>query len=773
MKKILSLFIAFVVVCICYFSPVTINADAASASDLTFELGWEGTYYCLSECSREASGEIVVPETYNGLPVTQIGSGVYDGFAYCSSITSVILPKTIVDIHQGAFSECTSLKKIEIPNGVESIGSSAFSYCVSLESVVIPETTTWIGDWVFYGCKKLSSVYIPSSVGTIGRCSFGYYDNANGQREKVSGFIIYGKSGSVAEEYAVENGFKFEEPKVEIKLSTPKVTIKNTAKGIKVTWNAIENAENYVVYRRVYNASTKKWGGWSKLKTGITATSYTDATVKLGTKYRYTVRAVNGSVMSAYKTTSTLKYNVTPTVKAANTSTGIKVSWSTVANATGYTVYSSTYNAKTKKWSGWTNRGTTKATTTSWVDKKAKSGTKYKYTVRAVNGKVLSFYDKTGATTLYLTQPTVKIANASTGVKVSWNKVTGATGYTVYRSELSNGKWTDWKKMGTAKAEKKSWVDKSAESGVQYKYTVRAINGNYKSTYKASASLLYLAQPKVTVKNTDNGIKVNWTQCAGAQGYIVYRSKYDAVTKKWSSWRNMGTKKSEEKSWVDVNVISGEKYKYTVRAVNGNVKSTFVASSVLKCLITEINSSNAKTVFVPLIAHYRALNQSYHDTFSIERINGYWNNKELLEACYRETGINEYAISGIIRFKTVKNRDNLISYYKRYLSSGIINASGIKNDRFIFSYNNSLYAVYGAKGSYEYDANSILYLGKKDGGYLISVNHSYGTEEFLLKFVNETGQYKIVSCTDAANRNEFGSEIANFQDATQHYLNKY
>ena len=47
-------------------------------------------------------------------------------------------------------------------------------------------------------------------------------------------------------------------PKIIIILTTPAVTIKNTAKGIEVKWNAIENAENYIVYRRVYNASTKK-----------------------------------------------------------------------------------------------------------------------------------------------------------------------------------------------------------------------------------------------------------------------------------------------------------------------------------------------------------------------------------------------------------------------------------------------------------------------------------------------------------------------------------
>ncbi|MBQ4104282.1 MAG: hypothetical protein IJC90_07455, partial [Clostridia bacterium] len=123
-------------------------------------------------------------------------------------------------------------------------------------------------------------------------------------------------------------------------LTTPKVTIKNTAKGIEVKWNAVENAQSYVVYRRVYNASTKKWSNWSTIKSGYTETGYTDTGVKLGTYYKYTVRAVNGTVRSKYESTTGLKYNVTPVVKVTNTSAGVKVTWTTAANATGYRVYS-------------------------------------------------------------------------------------------------------------------------------------------------------------------------------------------------------------------------------------------------------------------------------------------------------------------------------------------------------------------------------------------------------------------------------------------------
>ena len=364
-------------------------------------------------------------------------------------------------------------------------------------------------------------------------------------------------------------------------LATPTVTQKNTAKGIQVNWNKIDGAESYVVYRSVLSGSN--WSKWSAIKKGVTTTSYVATTVKLGTKYKYTVRAVNGSVMSGYQNTKDgAAYNVTPTVKVALAAKGIKVSWSTAANATGYTVYRSQYNTKTKSWTKWASRGTAKANVTSWTDTKVTSGVQYKYTVRACNGSFKSNYNTTGAGTLFLAQPTVKIANASTGVKVSWSKVTGATGYTVYRSEYKNGAWTKWASRGTAKANKTSWVDTKVTSGVQYKYTVRAINGKVASTYVSSNTVLYLAQPKTTVKAVSNGINVAWTQSAGATGYTVYRMEYNTKTKKWSSWKNMGTAKAEKTNWTDKSAKKGVTYKYTTKAINGKTASTYVASGSVK-----------------------------------------------------------------------------------------------------------------------------------------------------------------------------------------------
>ncbi|MBR2876902.1 MAG: hypothetical protein IKC01_07180, partial [Clostridia bacterium] len=298
--------------------------------------------------------------------------------------------------------------------------------------------------------------------------------------------------------------------------------------------------------------------------------------------YRYAVRAVSGTTKGKYKSTGTIKYNVAPAVKVANTSNGVTVSWSAVANASGYTVYSSSYNEATKKWSAWKNRGTASADRTSWTDKKLKSGSAYKYTVRAVYDSFRSSYNKSGVSVRFLTQPTVKIASAGNGVKVSWTKVAGSKGYAIYRSQLSNGSWSGWKKMGTAASNKTAWVDRSAVGGASYRYTVRAVSGKHMSSFKSSPRLYYMAAPLVTVQNEGEGISVSWTGCIGANGYNVYRAVYNPHTGIWSSWVLIASTNNNTRYLLDEDVNEGVYYKYTVRGYAGSDNGAYVESEYIQ-----------------------------------------------------------------------------------------------------------------------------------------------------------------------------------------------
>ena len=80
------------------------KAEAASESDLTFELNSDGNSYTVSGCKRSASGDLIIPATYNDLPVIAIGDMA---FYYCSYLTSITIPDSVTYLDRSAFGRCS------------------------------------------------------------------------------------------------------------------------------------------------------------------------------------------------------------------------------------------------------------------------------------------------------------------------------------------------------------------------------------------------------------------------------------------------------------------------------------------------------------------------------------------------------------------------------------------------------------------------------------------------------------------------------------------
>ena len=255
------------------------------------------------------------------------------------------------------------------------------------------------------------------------------------------------------------------------------VSAANATNGITVNWKASANADSYYIYRKTSG------GSWSRLASvGGSTLSYTDKTAKGGTTYIYTVASVLGGVKGQYdKKGISCKYIESPKLVIKNTSEGINISWKKCAGAACYRIYIKGADGK------WQKLATSKnADILSYNDRTVKSGQKYTYTVKSLNGSDASAFEKAGVTSLYLSEPDIEVVRSTTvGVITKWNKVEGAKSYYVYRKTPGGS----WQRIATVSSSSPlNIADKTAVKGKTYVYTVKAVNGSYSSTYNKGIS---------------------------------------------------------------------------------------------------------------------------------------------------------------------------------------------------------------------------------------------------------------------------------------------
>jgi hypothetical protein len=119
-------------------------------------------------------GNVTIPSTIVGLPVTSIGDGAFYSLSSESNLTGVTIPNTVTSIGDRAFRQCGSLTNVVIPDSVTYLGDEAFCSCGSLASVTIGSgITTILGGGgrgmfgTFQFCASLTRVTIPDNVTNI------------------------------------------------------------------------------------------------------------------------------------------------------------------------------------------------------------------------------------------------------------------------------------------------------------------------------------------------------------------------------------------------------------------------------------------------------------------------------------------------------------------------------------------------------------------------------------------------------------------------------
>lgn len=382
-----------------------------------------------------------------------------------------------------------------------------------------------------------------------------------------------------------------------------------TAEGyssLTLKWEKVDGATGYIVYR-----STDK----SKMDTQLTditngAVSYVDAALTAGTTYYYKVqpyRVVNGKKVFG-DASGILSGKPLPSATRLNAESAgykeVKLAWSAVDGVTGYEVYRKT-SSSYKKIATVTNGKT------SYSDTKVTAGTAYTYKVRAyktVNGsQVYGDYSNEASATPALEAPQITVRNASyNSVTITWNQISGAHGYKVYRSTKKDSGYRAVKTVNDKTTI--TCTDKKLSVGTKYYYKVCAfrtvgdknVAGNYSDVQSIKA-----APEAVTLKSEAAGataIKLTWNKVnmpSTGGGYAVYQvvNGADQLVKRCST---------KSTSYTVTGLTPGQKYTFKIvsfakdkngkRAYGGTSNELTATPKLLPVTIDTIKSGKYNSV---------------------------------------------------------------------------------------------------------------------------------------------------------------------------------
>jgi fibronectin type 3 domain-containing protein len=367
--------------------------------------------------------------------------------------------------------------------------------------------------------------------------------------------------------------------------ATPEPPVPATPTGLTATagnasvtlnWTASSGAPSYNVYR----GTTAGGESPTPLATGITAVSYADTAATNGTKYYYTVTAVNGGGASS----QSAEASATPQPPAAGAPTGltatagnasVTLNWTASIGATSYNVYRGTTAGGESA-----TPLATGITAVSYPDAAVTNGTTYYYKVAAVNGGGTSAQSTEVSATPQVAAPSAPTGLTATAgnssVTLNWTASSGATSYNVYRGAAAGGESATPLATGITSV---SYPDTAVTNGTTYYYKVAAVNGGGTSSQSAEASATPeppapAAPTNLTAKAGYSSVTLNWTASSGATSYNVYRG----TTAGGESATPLATGLTSI-SYADTAVTNGTTYYYKVAALDIGAVSALSSES--------------------------------------------------------------------------------------------------------------------------------------------------------------------------------------------------
>ena len=441
------------------------------------------------------------------------------GYAFYEekNLTSVKIPETVSRIGNWAFLDCEGLKNVNIPDGVKRIESWTFSNCSSLTNITVPDSVTVLDGLAFSYCTNLKNIELSKNLTEIGMGALSHCTSL--ETIDIPDSVIIMDNIAMA-------GCS------ELKSVNIGSNLKTVGGQVFAGCTSLEKV-NVNLNNKNYTSENGIWYDKNKTKIILYPYNKKDSAYTTPTSLKELCNGYVGSygmlLDNSNLKTVTIEKNVT---KIDDYAIGFVFDFD---------------NYKINKVKDFTVKG-------------------YRGTVAESYAKKNSFnfvaLDKT------LQTPSIsKLENTSGGIKISWNKVSGAYGYRVYQ-KTSNG----WKRIKDTTAT--SYTDSAVSVNQTKTYTMRCIdkNGNTVSGYNSkgwSKKYTPVAPTISKLENTSSGIKLTWNKIAGVYGYRLY---YKTSSGGWKRFKD-----TTATSFTDSGVSPNRTETYTIRCIdkNGNTVSGY------------------------------------------------------------------------------------------------------------------------------------------------------------------------------------------------------
>ena len=316
------------------------NCDSLKSivfNDNLQEIG-EGAFY---DCDNLES--VIIPDSVKLIKSDSYGSyqrGL-ETFGDCDKLKTVVIGNNVKYINPGTFNGCKSLENITIGNSVKMIKNYAFYNCPNLSKLYFRGNAPTINSYAFYNNSSKLTFYYKSDATGFSNIRYNTQIFDSNKTHKTVTFKTNGGSGSDVKISTIKGstvympkqptrkgytfvGWYFNSngtglawdfnntvdnnitlyAKWQNRLSSPtnvKVEKVSTS-SMKVSWNPVNGATKYSIYR-----STSKTGAYLKVGESTT-TDYTSYNVPRGKVYYYKVRAVGSDTLANSQCSSVVSF---------------------------------------------------------------------------------------------------------------------------------------------------------------------------------------------------------------------------------------------------------------------------------------------------------------------------------------------------------------------------------------------------------------------------------------------------------------------------------